>query len=154
MSIDAAAHRALAIEANNSTWDILGQPLADISDDDAEEMTRRAYAAAYHWARAERATVANEARAEWLLAKIWIARSNGAIALRHAERCLDACRRGELADFDLAYAYEAAARAQACLDNLAEGRRLRDLAAAVPIADDADRAQVVADLATGPWFGV
>ena len=153
MTVDAATHRALAIAANNSTWDILGQPHGEISIDDAEEMTRRAYAAAYHWSRAERTTIANDARAEWLLAKVWIARSNGALALHHAERCLDACTRGELADFDLAYAHEAAGRAHACLGDRAAASHHRSLAAAVPIADAEDRAQVESDLAAEPWFG-
>jgi hypothetical protein len=53
MSIDAATHRTLAIDANNSTWEILGKPVNEITDVEAEEMTRRAYAAAYHWQRAE-----------------------------------------------------------------------------------------------------
>ena len=49
MSIDPATHRKLAVDANNATWEILGKALTEISDDDFEEMTRRAYAAAYHW---------------------------------------------------------------------------------------------------------
>lgn len=153
MTIDAATHRALAIEANNSTWDHLSKPAAELDADGAEEMTRRAYAAAYHWARAERATVANEARAEWLLAKVWIARGNGALALWHAQRCADACTRGELVDFDLAYAHEVLARAHACLGDRDAARRHRDLAAVVVVADAGDREQVVADLAAEPWFG-
>ena len=48
MECDPQTHRTLAIDANNSTWEILGKPVADISTDEAEEMTRRAYAAAYH----------------------------------------------------------------------------------------------------------
>jgi len=46
MSIDPAAHRTLSVEANNATWEILGKALNEISEDDAEGMTRRAYAAA------------------------------------------------------------------------------------------------------------
>ena len=42
MAIDPAVHRTLAVEANDATWEILGRPLDEISDDDAEEMTRRA----------------------------------------------------------------------------------------------------------------
>ena len=71
MTVDSGVHRTLAIEANNSTWEFLGKDPADISLTEAEEMTRRAYAAAYHWARAEGTGPANEARAEWLLARVW-----------------------------------------------------------------------------------
>lgn len=153
MTVEPAVHRSLAIEANNSTWDILGTPWDAISADDAEEMTRRAYAAAYHWARAEGATVANEARAEWLLSRVWAVRGNGSVALHHAARCMAACERGGLVDFDLAYAHESTARAHACLGDRAAARHHRDAAAAVAIADPEDEAVVDNDLAAEPWFG-
>ena len=154
MSIDAATHRRLAIEANNSTWDILGGPVDEIDAVGAEEMTRRAYAASYHWARAEGADITNEARADWLLSKVWLARGEGALALHYGRRCLDACERGALGDFDLAYAHEAIARAHACLGDTEVAVRHRDLARAVAIADADDRQQVSTDLDSGPWFGV
>ena len=59
-----------------------------------------------------------------------------------------------LTDFDLAYAHEARARALACAGRLDDARAERDLAAATPIADDEDRAIVIADLADGPWYGL
>jgi len=154
MPIEPSDHRALAIEANNSTWDILARPLAGISPDDAEEMTRRAYAAAYHWDRAEGTGPANSARADWLLAKVWIARGVGEVALAHARRCLDVCGTAGLVDFDLAYAHEAMARSLACLGDLVAAADHRALAAAVPIAEADDREIVEADLAAGPWFGL
>ncbi|MFM8997754.1 MAG: hypothetical protein ACKOJD_06540, partial [Candidatus Limnocylindrus sp.] len=104
MSIDPAAHRTLAVDANNATWEILGKDLSKISEDDAEEMTRRAYAAAYHWQRAEGTIPANEARANWLLSRVWAVRQNGELALHHALRCLTVCESAGLQDFDLAYA--------------------------------------------------
>ncbi|MFM7127156.1 MAG: hypothetical protein ACKOYO_09905, partial [Actinomycetota bacterium] len=86
MAIDPATHRTLAVDANNSTWEILGKPLNEISGDEAEDMTRRAYAAAYHWQRADGATPANEARASWLLSRVWVVLGNGDLALHHARR--------------------------------------------------------------------
>ena len=154
MTVDSGVHRTLAIEANNSTWEFLGKDPADISLTEAEEMTRRAYAAAYHWARAEGTGPANEARAEWLLARVWVARGNGSVALGHAERCLSVCDSHGLVDFDLAYAHEAMARALACCGDSAGARQHLGLARAVDIADRDDRAQVESDLAAGPWFGV
>ena len=88
MSIDPATHRKLAVNANNATWEILGKTPNEISEDEAEEMTRRAYAAAYHWHRAEGAGPENEARASWLLSRVWVVRQNGELALHHARRCL------------------------------------------------------------------
>ncbi len=56
-SFGPAEHRKLAIDANNSTWEFLDREPGSLSATDIEEMTRRAYAAAYHWSRAENATV-------------------------------------------------------------------------------------------------
>jgi hypothetical protein len=45
-----AWHRAQAVDANNSIWQLLEQ--VDRSPDEDEDLLRRAYAAAYHWQRA------------------------------------------------------------------------------------------------------
>ena len=154
MTVELPVHRMLAVEANNSTWEILGKPLDEISEADAEEMTRRAYAAAYHWQRAEGATPANGARADWLLSRVWAVRGNGALALHHAHRCFQTCESASLVDFDLAYAHEALARAHACLGDREAARRHRTLASEVPIADGEDKSIVDTDIASEPWFGV
>ncbi|MFM8015085.1 MAG: hypothetical protein ACKPCO_03280 [Actinomycetota bacterium] len=154
MSIDPAAHRTLAVEANNATWEILGKALNEISEDDAEEMTRRAYASAYHWQRAEGTIPANEARANWLLSRVWAVRQNGELALYHARRCLTVCESAGLVDFDLAYAHEALARSFAALRNAELARHHLAIARDVPISDSEDRALVEADLAGEPWFGL
>ena len=154
MSIDPATHRKLAVDANNATWEILGKALTEISDDDAEEMTRRAYAAAYHWQRAEGAGPANEARASWLLSRVWAVRGNGEVALDHARRCVAVCKSAGLADFDLAYAHEAMARSFAALGDAGQARRHLAIARKVLIADYEDRTLVEADLAGGPWFSL
>ena len=153
-SYSAVSHRTAAIDANNSVWDILGGADGTLGTADAEEMTRRAYAAAYHWQRAAGSVPANAARADWLLAKVWIARGNGAVALHHAARCMDVCTAEGLGDFDLAYAHEALARANACLGDFATAQTHLDAALAVPIDDPEDRTLVENDLAAGPWFGL
>ena len=146
MSIDAVTHRTLAIEANNSTWEILGKPLSEITEDEAEEMTRRAYAAAYHWQRSEGATPANEARANWLLSRVWAVRNNGNIALQHAQKCLSVCESSGLVDFDLAYAHEAMARSFACLGDVTQAGQHLLAARGVTIIDADDRALFEKDL--------
>jgi hypothetical protein len=65
-----------------------------------------------------------------------------------------ACTTAALADFDLAYAHEATARALACLGRRDEAIAARAAATAVPIADIEDRNIVEADLAAEPWFGL
>ena len=62
-----ARHRRLAVVCNNSTWEMIEAERTAAND---EEMLRRAYAAAYHWQRAEGAEPVNEVRAVWLLSKV------------------------------------------------------------------------------------
>ena len=147
-------HRTQAIEANNSTWEWLGLPAAERTADDDEAMTQAAYAASFHWDRAARRGPENRVRADWLLSRVWAVRANGAAALYYADRCVQGCAGANLHDFDRAYAHESRARALACLRRIDEAKLERELAAAVPIADDEDRALVEADLAAEPWFGI
>jgi len=147
-------HRKLAIEANNLTWEFLDCELGSLSELDSEEMTRRAYAAAYHWSRAENATVINEIRASWLIAKVWIHQSRGDIALAVSNRCIELCLANNIKDFDLAYVYEAKARSLACLGDLDGAREAKRVASSVEIVDEEDQKLVQADLAKGPWFGL
>ena len=150
----AELHRSQGITANNATWDWLGKPDGERTTDDEEAMTRSAYAAAYHWSRAARRGPENDARAEWLLSRVWAVRRNGGLALYHADRCMAVCDAAELADFDRAYAHESRARALACLGRADEAAAERAAAAAVPIVDDEDRRIVEGDLASEPWFGI
>lgn len=146
-------HRQSGVEANNSVWEILGDD-GRRSIEDLEEMTRRAYASAYHWDRAAGRGPVNAARADWMLARVWAVRGNADLALHHADRCMATCVEHGLVDFDLAYAYEARARALACAGRHDEARADRAAASAVPIADPEDEVVVVDDIAAEPWFGL
>lgn len=150
----AELHRAQGITANNATWDSLSKPDGDRTADDEEAMTQSAYAAAYHWARAARRGPENDARAEWLISRVWAVRRKGDLALHHADRCMTACVVAGLFDFDLAHAHESRARALACLGRSDEAIVARTAAAAVRIAENEDRGIVETDLASEPWFGL
>jgi uncharacterized protein YndB with AHSA1/START domain len=145
---EAEWHRFQAMEANNSTWDLIG--LTSRTDDETEDMLRRAYAAAYHWDRAAGRTPANSARGDWLLAKVHLLVERPETALHHAQRCLATCEQHGLTDFDLAYAHEANARALKALGRGEEAARSWEAAKAVAIADDEERRHVEDDLAVGP----
>jgi hypothetical protein len=153
-SFGPAEHRKLAIEANNSTWEFLDREPSSLSEQEIEEMTRRAYAAAYHWTHAENATVVNEIRASWLIAKTWIHQSRGDIALLISRRCIELCSANNVKDFDLAYVYEAKARSLACLGDFDGAQEAKKFALSIEVADEEDRKIVEADLAKGPWFGL
>ena len=79
---------------------------------------------------------------------------HGEAALYHADRCAEHVAAGGLADFDLAYAHEARARALACLGRLDEAATELATARTVPIADDDDRSILEGDLTAGPWYGL
>lgn len=149
---DGEDHRRHAVDANNSTWDLLGRD--DLDADEADDLLGRAYAASYHWRRAARRGPENAARASWLVSRAHTALGHGELALHHADRCLAAVAAAGLEDFDLAYAREARARALACLGRPGEAAEELAAARAVPIADDEDRKIVVDDLAAGPWYGL
>jgi hypothetical protein len=73
-------------------------------------------------------------------------------ALYHARLVLDVCERHGIGDFDLAFAFEALARAYAVAGNSAESARwlAKAHAASADIADEEDRQLLLADLATVP----
>lgn len=138
-------HRAQAVEANNSLWHLFGQPSR--TDDENEDMLRRAYAAAYHWERARDAKPENAARSDYMIAKALLLSDQPAAALRSANRCLALCRTYGLTDFDLAYAQEARARALRALGHDAEAADAWTAATSIRIADPEDRKILEADFA-------
>lgn len=140
-------HRTQAIECNNSVWELVGEPVTPERD---EELLRRAYAAAYHWQRAARRTPANEVRARYLLAKVMLLTGQPDRSLHYADGVLAGCEEHGLADFDLAYAHEARARALGALGRDDESLAAWRAARAVPVEDPEDRAIVEADFADAP----
>ena len=69
-------------------------------------------------------------------------------ALFHAERCFQLCERYALGDWDLAYAYEALARASLSAGDREAVGQYVELAQAVEIANDGDRKHLAGDLKT------
>lgn len=141
----AQAHRVQAVAANNSTWDLLG--LDELSGEQEEDLVQRAYASAYHWARAAGRGPQNPPRAEYLIAKAQLKVGRPGLALHHAERCSTLTAAAGLADFDLAYAHEVRARALKAVGRTAEAEAEWAAALAVPVADPEDRQIVDQDLA-------
>ncbi len=141
-------HRAQGVEANNACWELISQPQR--SEDEQEELLRRAYAAAYHWQRARASRPENEARASYMIAKALLLTGQPEASLRAADRTLGTCLEHGLVDFDLAYAHEARARA---LHALGRSRAAADAwaaAQAVTVVDAEDRAIVERDLSVPP----
>jgi uncharacterized protein YndB with AHSA1/START domain len=150
---EGALHRRLAIDANNSTWELL-ERWSTLTPDEGDDLLGRAYAAAYHWRRASGAEAANAVRAAWLVSRAHAVLGQGEAARHHAERCVELATAAALDDFDLAYALEARARALACLGHHADAAVALAAARAVPVADPEDAAILNADLAADPWFAL
>jgi hypothetical protein len=143
----AVDHRQLGIELFNRTWTFLERP--ERTPAEVDTMLQAAYASRYHWSQAsEEAT--HQARGEWLLARVLVVAGLPDSALFHARRCLDWCGRGQVEDWDLAFAHEALARSHAAAGNSEEAGRHKQLARELghAIADPEDREQFDRDWAT------
>ena len=134
--------RQLGVDLFNGTWRLIE------SREDDDLMIDCAHASAYHWAVAPECKPENRARSAWLLARAYTVAGRGEPALHHARRCLELCEQEGLDDWDLAFAYEALARASATAGDSMGVERYAELARAVPIKDADDRAQLEGDLAT------
>jgi DNA-binding transcriptional MerR regulator len=142
--------RLLAAQLFNQTWRLLEQEGRTRDDDD--QMIHIAHASRYHWGEVPTATPANMARGEWLISRVYAVLGRAEPALHHARRVLDVCQENGIGDWDLAFAYEALARASAVSGNADQAREYTDqaLAAAEDIAADEERDLVLADLETIP----
>jgi hypothetical protein len=145
---EAQTHRRLAAELFNRVWSLLEQPDRDQAADDM--MLHAAHASRHHWG--EVGAPVNLARGEWQVSRVYAILGRAEPALYHARRCLEICEAHGIGDFDLAFAYEALARASAVAGQNRERDRYVELArkAGERIAEEDDRAIFAADLATVP----
>lgn len=100
-------HRQMAVELFNLTWDLMEKP--DRTPTETDLMINAAHASRYHWEIAGEAV--NIARGEWQISRVYSVVGRAEPCLYHAERCLHVTLENKLVDFDLAFAYEAMARA-------------------------------------------
>ena len=104
MTVD---HRQLGVDLFNEVWRLMR------SREDDDRMIHAAHASRYHWGEAPECKPENLARGEWQISRVYTVAGLPESALRHGLRCLDHCEANGLTDWDLAYAYEAVARAYA-----------------------------------------
>lgn len=145
-AIDAGTHRALAVDLFNHVWTLLEVPARTPMQDD--EMIHAAHASRHHWGVVGEPT--NFARGEWQCSRVYSTLGHAEPALWHARRCLAICEEHGIGDWDIAFAWEAVARAAAVAGDAATrddaAHRARELT--VAIAEDEDRELVLSDLAT------
>ena len=141
-------HRQLGVDLYNATWDLLDKPGRTVEDDD--EMLAVAHASMYHWSRYGGVRPENVGRGHWLVARVHATLGQPDASAYHAARYLAIARTGQVADWDLAAALEASARAASVAGDFATAERLAAEAreACAQIADAEDRQVIEADLAT------
>ena len=145
-TLDAGTRRQLAVDLFNHVWTLIETPDRTPLQDD--EMLHAAHASRFHWG--EVGEPANLARGEWQCSRVYSLLGRAEPALWHARRCVALCEEHGIGDWDIAFAWEAVARASRVAGD-ADGvsaalARARELAA--DIADDEDRELVLSDLAT------
>jgi hypothetical protein len=140
------SHRKFAVELFNRTWDLLDKE--DRTPEEADTMIHAAHASRFHWG--EIGTPLEFARGEWQISRVYAVLNRPQAALHHAQRCLDLCQANEIGDFDLAFAYEALARAYAIASELDKSGEYIELAmqAAEQIEDAGNRGYLESELAT------
>jgi hypothetical protein len=143
-----AIHRKLAVDLFNQVRALLEKP--DRTPLENDEMIHASHASRHHWGIVGQPV--NLARGEWEISHVYAALGRAESARIHAQRSLELCRDNSIADFDLAFAHEALARAAALAGDAPE----RDLQLALArdtgaaIADKEDRDYYFQQLATVP----
>ncbi|MGQ0842168.1 hypothetical protein [Actinokineospora sp.] len=143
---DEPDERGLAATLFNEVWRLLEQENRTPADDD--RMVHMAHASRYHWDNV--GTPVNLVRGEWQCSRVYATLGRAEPALWHARRAHELCEQHAIGDFDLAFCYEALARAHAVACDLDAARAWAERALAVPVADVEDRELVLHDLASIP----
>ena len=146
-------HARVGADLFNRTWDLLERDGRGVVDDDT--MLHMAHASRHHWGQAVLADQAGPerlARGEWQISRVYAVLRRPEPALHHARRCLALCQEHGIGDFDLAFAYEALARASAAAGDIdaTQGYLGQARESAADIGQDEDRELLLTDLATLP----
>jgi DNA-binding transcriptional MerR regulator len=144
--IDDGLRRTLAVHLFNHVWTLLEQtdrtPLQD------DEMLHAAHASRHHWG--EVGEPVNLARGEWQCSRVYAVLARAEPAMWHAQRCRAICEEHGIGDWDIAFAWEAIARAARVGGDhaTADAALLQARELAALIAADEDRELVLSDLET------
>jgi hypothetical protein len=148
------AHLEFAKKTNGMVWKLLGK--SERTNLENEKMILAANASLLHWMHV--GTTVHHQRGEWLIAHVYTVLGQKELAKSHAYRCLKLTEKNmdQMEDFDLAYAYEGVARAEALAGNDEKAKQYLRLAteAGEKIEDEESKGIFVGDLEGGNWYGV
>jgi len=119
-------HRKSAVDLFNLVWNLLDKK--DRTTEENDKMVHAAHASRFHWGEIGTHTPINIERGEWQISRVYSVLNRPQSAIYHANRCLEICQKNNIGDFDIAFAYEALARAHAVIGNKSECERYIKLA--------------------------
>ena len=117
-------HRQFAVQTFNGVWDLLGKQ--ERTKDEEAQMIRMAHTSRYHWG--EIGSPLEFARGDRQISRVYAVLGFWVMSHKYAKTSLDLCEKNELGDFDLAFAYEALARACTVSGDVDKGRGYLPLA--------------------------
>ena len=169
------AHRWFAIKLNNQAWDLLEK--RELSAVEQQQLVHMAHASCFHWMQI--GSIVNHARALCLIANAEAAFGDPGSAMEYAQSCLDAVYSQSLyrdseqaADWDIAFAHDARARACAAVWRQEMARAVPDQQMAQQLFQEANEQRTQARelgeaiagaeekqmfkqwFATGNWHGI
>lgn len=141
-------HRKFGVDLFNEVWRYLDKPERTAEENDT--MLHAAHASRYHWGQVGEPV--NFARGEWQVSRVYSVLGRSEPAFYHAQRSLEICLANQIGDFDLAFAYEALARAAAVGGDLENARKYYAQAkqASEAIQEAEDKALLLSDLQSVP----
>ena len=145
-------HNYMGIEMNIQTWNLIGKE--DRNEQDDVRMVNFAQASLYHWRKSHKYEPVNKQRGQWMISHVYAVLGKGKEALSYANEASRLTNEQNLKDFDLAYSYEALARANAALGNKKECVKWLEKAqeASTRIQSEEDKKYFISDLESAPWF--
>lgn len=139
-------HTILAKKLFNHTWDLIDKK--DRTQEETDEMIHSAHASRFHWGKV--GNPLHFERGEWQISRVYSILRRAEPALYHAKRCLEICNSNNIGDFDIAFAYEAMARAYSIAGDIKEKDKYLDLARSVcdQIKEQEDKQYFLSELNT------
>jgi len=149
-STEEEVHRKFAVDAFNLVWDLLDKE--ERTEGENDKMVHAAHASRFHWG--EIGTPLEFERGEWQISRVYSVLNKPESALHHAKECLSICKENDIGDFDIAFAYEAMARANAVAGEQTEAEKYVQLGkeAGEQIAEKGNKDYFLSELKTIPGF--
>lgn len=109
-------------------------------------MIQSPHTSRYHWGQIGKPI--HFERGEWQISRLYSVLYKAEPALHHAKRCLDICTKNDIGDFDIAFTYEAMARAHSVVGNKDKVTKYLELAkeAGVKIEKEDDKKYFMSEL--------